>query len=99
MRLKPVKARSKKGRLNITDDLIPFFLDNYGPICEIWKYFLSARATACNAKARQRYRSGIGRYQMSIREYCSWHHNEHSNCSTCTVVALSVRREDLLACS
>jgi hypothetical protein len=67
MRLKPVKARTKKGRLNIknnltseeicyaasgliTDDSIPFFLDNYGPIREIWKYFLSARATARNAK-------------------------------------------------
>jgi hypothetical protein len=63
MRLKPVQASTKKGRLNIkknltseeiglvasglvTDDSIPFFLNNYGPIRDIWQSFLSARATA-----------------------------------------------------
>lgn len=63
MRLKPIRAGNKKGRLNIKKDLtpeeigivasglitdgsIPFFLNHYGPICDIWKSLLSARARA-----------------------------------------------------
>lgn len=67
MRLRLVKAKTKKGRLNIkknltleeigsvtsgliTDDSIPFFLNNHSPICDIWIFFLSARATARSAE-------------------------------------------------
>jgi hypothetical protein len=61
IRLRLVKAKTKKGRLNIkrnltfeeigpvasgliTDNSIPFFLNNYDPICDIWIFFLSERA-------------------------------------------------------
>lgn len=67
MRLGLVKAKAKKGRLNIkknltfeeigpvasgliTDDSVPFFLNNRDPICDIWMFFLSARAAACSVE-------------------------------------------------
>jgi hypothetical protein len=61
IRLRLVKAKTKKGRLSIKknltleeigpvassllmDDSIPFFVNNYDLICDVWIFFLSARA-------------------------------------------------------
>jgi hypothetical protein len=62
-----VRAKTKKGRLKIkqdltpeeigsvassliTDESIPFFLNNHDHICDVWVFFLSTRATAQSAE-------------------------------------------------